>query len=201
MSPASISLFDIASRSNPLITENIAFDFNEGIYKAITENIYRNFYQSVRNRQESTSGISNFEDMPDTRYTPPLPFNSFPEFGHLIPRLESFNRLQDGWNGDHSKGISKETISRAKSLLVDILLSIDDNSIGRIKYFEAFPTNNGGMQFELGTFKREVEIELFPNSFNLSLVKEDRSSGIERLSEETISAGGITDIISWLLTL
>jgi len=152
-------------------------------------------------RPETASGVViKFDKFVSSR-TPSLSLLPIPflKHIHLSQRIDSFGYLRDGWNGIRSKAIRREVIQRAKDILVDILLSIPDNSAGLLQYFEVFATSKGGIQFECGTGSREVEIEYSPDDLQLALLKEDRSSGVEEMWEESIQPSEIANVTSWLL--
>lgn len=128
-----------------------------------------------------------------------IPLALFQHYNPLNNRLISFAKLKDGWNGEHTKGVRKASIDRARTLLFEILRSIPDDSYARLHYIEVFPTNDGGVQFEYGTLLRDVELESAPDFSELSILRVDRSTGHEHLLEESVQAASIPSITNWLL--
>lgn len=76
--------------------------------------------------------------------------------------LQSYSKLENGWNGDQAQPISDKVIHNAENLLQCI----------QTQRLEIFPTGRKSIQFEYDNGRRSLEIEIFEDRYEVALFDE-----------------------------
>lgn len=114
--------------------------------------------------------------------------------GRIKNKPESFRHLNDGWNGEGSKAVSKKTIQRAQ--LIECLLSS-----WNFDHVACRPTNDGGIQFRISAKSRSATIEIDPTKFDFLVLRDDTKLcwDDKLFREEVIPYNQLNDLFIWVL--